>query len=122
MLFPADIATDFPKKWTLADILREKLFLKLHSELPHDIAVQVHDIVERDERGWFVSAAVYVQRNSQKRIVIGEKGRLLRAVKRAAGKEAENIYGIPVQWDIVVKVEKHWERNFWMMKNLGYHE
>jgi GTP-binding protein Era len=118
-LFPDDILTDYPRKLNIADVIREKLFHRLHDELPHAIAVWVEDIVE-EEKKWTVDASIYVERHSQKGIVIGEKGRLLKWVREQAEKELYEMYGVRFKVKLWVKVEKDWRKNFWILKKLGY--
>ncbi len=118
-LFPDDILTDYPRKLNIADVIREKLFHRLHEELPHAVAVWVEDIDERDNK-WVVEASIYVERHSQKGIVIGEKGRLLKWVRQQAEKELYEMYGVRFQLKLWVKVEKNWRKNFWILKKLGY--
>ena len=120
-LFPADIISDFPRKLNVADVVREKFFAHLQDEMPHSIAVWVEDINESGE-GWDVDAVVYVQRHSQKGIVIGHKGRLLRTVRRAAEAELAAMYEVPVRVGLWVKVETNWAKNFWLLKKFGYIE
>jgi GTP-binding protein Era len=117
-LFDEELLTDFPRKWNISDVIREKLFPELHDELPHAIAVRVDGIAEGDE--WTVDATLLVDRPSQKGIVIGHKGRLLRKVKRLAEAELTSIYGRPVALNLWVKVEPHWARNHFILKQLGY--
>jgi GTP-binding protein Era len=118
-LFPEDILTDYPRKLNMADVIREKLFERLHDELPHCVAVWVETITE-GETEWKVDADIYIERHSQKGIVIGEKGRLLKSVKHHAEKELAEMYGLPVRLSLWVKVEKDWRKNFWILKKLGY--
>ncbi len=118
-LFPADILTDYPRKLNIADVIREQLFERLHDELPHCLAVWVETINEC-EKEWKVDADIYIERHSQKGIVIGEKGRLLKSVKHHAEKELAEMYGLPVRLTLWVKVEKDWRKNFWILKKLGY--
>jgi GTP-binding protein Era len=118
-LFPADVLTDFPRKIAVADIIREKLLRNLHDELPHSVAVFV-DQIQEDGDAWTVRATIYVQKYSQKAIVIGKKGRLMRSTRRASEREMENIYEKKVAVELWVKVEKDWPRNFWFLKKLGY--
>lgn len=120
-LFPADVLTDFPRKLAMADVVREKLLLRLFDEVPHGIAVLVEEIVEQEDR-WTISATVYVERSSQKGIVIGHKGRVLRAVRRAAELDIQAMYGHPIRLLLTVKVEKNWRKNFWFLQQLGYAE
>ncbi|MEA2067876.1 MAG: GTPase Era [Verrucomicrobiota bacterium] len=118
-LFPDDILTDYPRKLNIADVIREKLFHRLHDELPHAVAVWVEDIAE-GEKKWTVEASIYVERHSQKGIVIGEKGRLLKWVREQAEKELYEMYGVRFKLNLWVKVEKNWRKNFWILKKLGY--
>ena len=118
-LFPEEILTDYPRKLNMGDVIREKYFDRLHDELPHCLAVWVEHIEETPEK-WRVDAEVYVERHSQKGIVIGQKGRLLKSVQYQAEKELEEMYGVPFKVKLWVKVEKDWRKNFWMLKKLGY--
>ncbi len=118
-LFPDDILTDYPRKLNIADVIREKLFHRLHDELPHAVAVWVEDIDEQENK-WTVEASIYVERHSQKGIVIGEKGRLLKWVREQAEKELYEMYGVRFKLKLWVKVEKNWRKNFWILKKLGY--
>ena len=120
-LFPEDVLTDFPRKLAIGDLIREKLFLQLHQELPHQVAVWIESIDETESR-WAIEATIYVNKPSQKGIVIGEKGRLLRRVKRAAEKEIAAIYEQDIRLRLHVKVEKNWIRNYWLLKKFGYVE
>ncbi len=118
-LFPEDILTDYPRKLNMADVIREKLFFRLHDELPHSVAVWIEDIDEQEKK-WNVVATIYVERHSQKGIVIGEKGRLLKWVREQAEKELYEMYGVRFKLKLWVKVEKNWRKNFWMLKKFGY--
>ena len=118
-LFPDDILTNYPRKLNISDVIREKLFHRLHDELPHAVAVWVEEIHE-GEKKWEVEASIYVERHSQKGIVIGEKGRLLKWVRDQAEKELYEMYGVRFKLKLWVKVEKNWRKNFWILKKLGY--
>ncbi len=119
LLFPEDILSDYPRKLNIADIVREKLFLFLRQELPHAVAVWVERLDE-EEPEWTARVVIYVNKYSQKGIVIGEKGRMLRRVRRAAEAELQEVYGRKINLDLWVKVEKDWGRNFWLLKKFGY--
>jgi GTPase len=119
LLFPEDVLTDYPRKLNIADVVREKYFAILREELPHALAVET-DTINESEEGWKVSGFVYVQKNSQKGIVLGNKGRLLRRIREASEKDLAEMYGRPVSLDLRVKVSKDWSRNYWMLKRLGY--
>lgn len=117
--FPEDVLTDYPRGLAIADAVREQLFLRLRDEVPHRIAVATEHLSEQPE-GWTAVVAIYVERHSQKGIVIGHKGRLLRAVRRAAEAELANGYDTPVRLELVVRVEPNWTRNYWFLKRIGY--
>ncbi|MCX6996120.1 MAG: KH domain-containing protein, partial [Kiritimatiellaeota bacterium] len=70
--------------------------------------------------GWRVEGSIYVDKPSQKPIVIGEKGRLLKGVRQAAEQELSALYETPVKLELWVHVEKNWSRNFWLLKKFGY--
>jgi len=118
-LFPEDVLTDFPRNWAIADIVREKLFALLRQELPHAIAVRIDEVEER-KGDWNVRADILVDKPSQKAIVIGNKGRVLRTVRRQAEQELSEMYERKVRLNLWVKVQKHWARNHWILKQLGY--
>jgi GTP-binding protein Era len=119
MLFPAEMLTDYPRKLSMADMIRERLVVKLKDELPHAIAVWVDDIEEKPAQ-WTVFATIYVERPSQKGIVIGKKGRLLKSAEYEAGAAMSEIYDTRVKVKLWVKVEKKWQENFWILRRLGY--
>lgn len=118
-LFPPDVLTDFPRKLAIGDVVREKLYRHLRDELPHSVAVWVEELKEGED-GWDVLAQIIVAKASQKGIVIGHKGRLLRSVKRASDAELTAIYERPVRVKLWVVIEKDWNRNFWLLKKFGY--
>lgn len=118
-LFPEDIVTDYPRKLAIADVIREKYLARLHDEIPHELGIKVEQIDEA--RGaWTVSATVYVNRPSQKGIVIGPKGRNLKYVRQCAEPELSDIFGVKVTLELWVKVEKDWMKNFWLLQQMGY--
>lgn len=119
LLFPADVLTDYPRQLNMADVVREKYAHRLKDELPHDVAVFIEG-VEEGEKQWTVRGTVYVNRHSQKGIVLGAKGKLLKTVTAEAEKELSEMYGLRVKVELWVKVEKDWNRNFWMLQKLGY--
>lgn len=120
LLFPEDMLSDYPRKLAIADIIREKLFGYLREELPHAVAVWVESIVEAEDGGWDIDAKIYIMKDSQKGIVLGEKGRMLRKVKRSSEGELKAVYERPVRVNLWVKVEKNWNENFWLLKKFGY--
>ncbi len=118
-LFPEDIVTDYPRKLAIADVIREKFLARLHDELPHELAVKV-DKIDETPTAWSVSATLFVNRTSQKGIVIGPKGRNLKYVRQCAEPELSEIFGVKVTLELWVKVEKDWMKNFWLLQQMGY--
>lgn len=119
LLFPAEMLSDFPRKLAIADVIREKLFGQLREELPHAVAVWVEEFDDQSDP-WRVKAMIFVQKDSQKGIVIGEKGRLLRKVKRESEGELATWFDRPVGVELWVKVQPKWDRNFWLLRKFGY--
>jgi len=111
--------TDFPPKFRVADIIREKLFLQLKKELPHSIAVEIEEINNK-KKIVSIKANIYVKRNSQKRIVIGKAGVVLKEVGSRSRPEIEKIYNKKVFLDIWVKVLEDWQDRPRILKELGY--
>lgn len=119
LLFPEDIVTDYPRKLAIADVIREKFLARLHQELPHELGVRV-DHIEESPSGWRINVTIFINRPSQKAIVIGPKGRTLRYVRECAEPELSDIFEIPVKLELWVKVEKNWMKNFWLLREMGY--
>lgn len=118
-LFPADIITDYPRKLALADIIREKFIKKLHDEIPHELGVYIEHLNETPG-AWNVAVIVYVNRPSQKGIVIGTKGTTLKMVRQKAERELSDTFEVKVKLDLWVKVEKNWFKNSRLLKQMGY--
>ncbi len=113
------VVTDMPLKFRVADIVREKIFVKLKEELPHSVAVEVMGIEDKDKLV-YISINVYVNRSSQKAIVIGKKGEMLKEIGTLSRQEIEQILGKKVYLDIRVKVLPDWQRRPRILKELGY--
>ena len=118
-LFPDDIVTDYPRNLAIADVVREKLIQHLHDEVPHEVGVLVEDLDEREGR-WSVAVTIYVNRPSQKGIVIGQRGYNLRAVRMSAGPELSDMFGVKVNVELWVKVEPNWMKNNRLLAEMGY--
>lgn len=111
--------TDFPLIFRIADIVREKLFLNLREELPHSLAVAVEELQEK-EAVMYIKVNIYVNRDSQKKIIIGERGKFLKNIGKEARLEIEKIYGRKVYLDLWVKVLGDWQKKPRILKELGY--
>ena len=118
-LFPPDMLTDDPGPFFIADIIRAQINLRLKAELPHAIAVAVDNIEETSDLVK-VSATIYVEKNSQRPIVIGQRAHMIRDIRHASEKELSAIYEKPHKLELWVKVEKNWSSNYWLLKKFGY--
>ena len=119
LLFPEDVVTDYPRKLAIADVVREKLLQRLRGEVPHETGVVVQDIAERKGR-WEVAVTVYVNRPSQKAIVIGPRGSLIKSARTSAETELADVFGVKVSLDLWVKVEPNWMKNGRLLAEMGY--
>ena len=121
LLFDGATLTDHPEKLAVADIVREKLFARLDDELPHAVGVSVESVARRPDGSVAVSGTIYVRKPNQKGIVLGEKGRTLRAVRRAAEAELRDFFGAPaVSCELWIRVEPDWDQNFFLLRKIGY--
>lgn len=120
--YPEDMPTDQPESLVIAEIIREKFLDRLREELPHSVAVRVEDIEQRDDGLIDISADVIVERKSQKGIVIGQGGSLLKAAGTEARTELEALLGDRVNLVLRVEVEKDWQRTPELLDRLGFEE
>lgn len=119
--FPDDILTDSPERFVVAEIIREKVFRHTGDEIPYAVAVNVEDFDEGDGNGLIrISAVISVERETQKGIVIGKGGAMLKKVGTLARKEIEQLLGTKVFLELFVRVRKDWTGSKNMMKELGY--
>ena len=122
-LFDDEIVTDYPRKLTIADSIREKYLAKLHQELPHELGVVVKKIRETSERGtpaWEVDAEILVNRASQKPIVIGKGAATVKYVRKCSERELSALFGVKVKLELWVRVEPHWMKNERLLAEMGY--
>lgn len=118
-LFPEDMHTDRSPEFHAAELIREKLTLMLHQELPYGLTVQIERYVE-DERGVTINAIIWVERDSQKGIVVGKSGGVLKRVGRAARLELKEQLQRNVHLELWVKVKANWADNEKDLMNLGF--
>ncbi|MET0534359.1 MAG: GTPase Era [Steroidobacter sp.] len=117
--FPADQITDRSPEFQAAEIVREKLTLRLRQELPYGLTVVLEQFKEEDGR-LLVNAVIWVERTGQKAIVIGQGGEQLKEVGRASRIEMSHLFGRPVHLELWVKVKENWSDNEMALKQLGY--
>ena len=120
--FPDDMVTDQPERNIVQEVVREKLLLRTKEEVPHVIGVFTEEFTERENGKVYIRCTIYVERDSQKRIIIGKNGILLKEAGKEAREEIQNIIGAPVFLDLWVKVSKDWKNKDYILRELGYKE
>jgi len=119
-----DIITDKPLRVLVAEIIREKIYLLYKDEIPYATAVKVEEYIDPDEHPEqkrdkvYIRAVIYVERDSQKGIIIGENGKRIKELGTISRKEIESLIGKPVYLELWVKVKEHWRRNESFIKSL----
>jgi len=119
--FPPDMLTDKSEEFLIAEIIREKIYHETREELPYSSAVAVESLEEDTERNLLtVMATIFVEKASQKGIIIGKNGRMIKKIGRNARIEIERIFSLRVYLELFVKVEKNWGSDTRSLRRLGY--
>jgi len=118
--FPEDQLSDTAMRDIVAEIIREKVLLNTEQEVPHAVAVEVEEFKERSASLTYIGATIYVERDSQKGILIGKGGAMLKKISSAARVDAEALVGTKVFLELWVKVLKNWRRDDALLQRLGY--
>ena len=119
-MYPEDDLSTLPTRFLVAEIVREKLFLKLSQELPYHLAVEIENWEEEPERSLLrISALIYVSQDRYKGMVVGKQGKMLKAIGIESRKEMENMLGAKVHLELWVKVKKRWTENMSFLTGLG---
>ena len=118
--FPDDMITDQPERIIAAEMIREKVLRSTRDEVPHSIAVEIDEFKIRDNDDIYIRANIFVERESQKGIVIGAKGSLLKKIGEQARKDIESLLGNKVFLDLWVKVKPDWRNKDKALKQFGY--
>lgn len=117
-LYPEDQLSDISDRLMAAEVTREKLFLRLHQELPYDSTVETDDWKET-KKGVRIEQTIYVARDGQKGIVLGKNGQTLKAIGQAAREELCGLLGVPVHLFLHVKVREGWADEAGRLRNIG---
>jgi GTPase len=112
--------TDSYERDIAADLIREACLLRLRDEVPHGVGVRIDEFTERENGMLYIAATIFVERESQKGIVIGEGGKMLKQIGSSARKEIEEMGGRSVFLELRVKVLKDWRNNEEALRRLGY--
>jgi len=118
-LYPPEEKSDQSRETLLAELVREQVLLRTREEVPHAVEVEIDELEEREDGSTLVRARVWVETESQKGILIGSGGRMIKAVGTAARKEIERATGSPSHLDLNVRVRKGWRRDEGLLDRLG---
>jgi GTP-binding protein Era len=118
-LYPPEESSDLPERVRLAELIREQVLLRTREELPHAVEVEVEELEERDDGLLVVRALVWAETESQKGILVGAGGRMVKAVGSAARREIERSSGRRAHLDLRVRVRKGWRRDEGLLDRLG---
>lgn len=118
--YPEDMVTDQPERFVIAELIREKVLQLTREEVPHSVAVVVETIKDRGNGKIYVEAVIYVERDSQKGILIGKKGQMLKEIGRLARLDIEALLGSHTYLDLWVKVKPDWRSREVDLRNFGY--
>ncbi|MGH7262448.1 MAG: GTPase Era [Candidatus Rokuibacteriota bacterium] len=119
--FPPDVLTDQPETFFVAEVIREKIFRFTREEIPYACAVRVEELTERQAREQlYIRASIFVEQDSQRGILIGGGGGMLKKVGSAARHELEAFFGVPVYLELRVEVRRHWRRDERALRELGF--
>lgn len=118
--YPEDMVTDQPERLIAAEMVREKVLELTRDEVPHAVAVDVDEMATRPKGDVYIRATIYVERDSQKGIVIGGHGSMLREIGQRARHDIEVLLGAKVYLDLWVKVRKDWRNRDAILKSFGF--
>lgn len=120
MYYPAEMTSDQPERFVIAELVREKALRLTREEVPHSLAVTVEEIEPRSDDLVFVRAVIYVERESQKGILIGGQGKMLKEIGQVAREDIQKILGSRVYLDLWVRVKKDWRDDDKLLRGFGY--
>lgn len=118
--YPADQVTDLQTRFIVAELIREQALHLLAQELPHSLAVVVDEYTQRSEEMTYISAVLYVERETQKPIVLGQGGKMIKRIGQRARPQIEELIGTKVYLELWVKVWEKWRKREGMLRRLGY--
>ncbi|GLX69157.1 GTPase Era [Paenibacillus glycanilyticus] len=118
--YPADQVTDHPEQFVVSELIREKILHMTREEIPHSIAVGIEDMRVQENGVVYIGAVIFVERDSQKGIIIGKKGALLKEVGKQARRDIEALLGSRTFLELWVKVKKDWRNQDRVLKDFGF--
>ena len=121
MYYPKDTVAAYPEQFIIAEIVREKIINLTQEEIPHSVAVAIEKMTQK-QSSLLINAVIFVNRESQKGMIIGKQGSMIKEIGTQARKELEVIMGQPVYLESYVRVEKNWRNRDRLLNQLGYIE
>jgi len=119
--FPDDMLTDQPERKLAAEVIREKILMLMSEEIPHGVGIDITKFKDREGKDLVdIDAVIYCEKESQKGIIIGKEGRMLKKIGTMAREELEHILGTKVFLQLWVKVKPDWRNSLSMLRTLGY--
>lgn len=120
LYYPSDSFTDQPESFLVSEIIREKALQLTRDEVPHSLAVEIEEFTHQSNGKVYMRAAIYTERESQKGIIIGKSGQMLKTIGEQSRHDIEKLVEAPVYLDLWVKVKKNWRDNEGNLNQLGY--
>jgi len=120
MYYPEDEISDMPERFFVGEIIREKLFMQTQQEIPYSTTVQTDEMKTREDGKMYIRATIYVERDSQKGIIIGNQGSMLKKIGQEARKSIESWLDAPVYLDLWVSVKSDWRDKDSNLREFGY--
>lgn len=118
--YPQDQLSDRTQRFFIEEIIREKAFLRLRDEIPYALAVQVETMTERAQGTTYIQAAIHVERDSQKSIILGKRGSMIKQIGQDARKDIEELLGQRVYLELWVRVSEKWRKKDRWLREFGY--
>lgn len=120
--FPADMPTDRDERFLIAELIREQVMLRTHQEVPYAVAVEIEEFRERRDGGVEIEASVMVEKTSQKGILVGRQGQMIKAIGTQARRAIGGLLHCPVRLHLVVRVRRNWKEHTGTLRTLGFGE
>jgi GTP-binding protein Era len=119
MYYDGKAFSDQSKEEIVSELIREKIFLLSEQEIPYSTAVNVDEIIKEDDKAFLIRATIFVEKSSQKGIVLGKKGRFIKKIRKLAERDLRDVLGKKVRLDLWVKVAKDWTKDEKFLKQFG---
>ena len=118
-MYPPEERTDLPEEVRIAELIREQILIRTRDEIPHAVEVEIEELSEREDGLFVIEANAWAETESQKAILIGKRGQMVRAIGTAAREEIEALEGRKVHLDLSIRVRRGWRRDEALLDRLG---